>query len=215
MSSQPEDDDPNRRDFLVIAGNAFAAVGAAVTMWPFIAQMNPDASAQALASTEVDLSQVKEGQAITVMWRGKPVFIRNRTAEEVEAAKDTKLADLPDQSARNLALPESVPADDKNRVKQGHENWLVLIGVCTHLGCIPKGQTPAEVTMRGEYNGWFCPCHGSHYDTSGRIRKGPAPRNLDVPPFEFVSDTKIVIGATDAKKSAASPVKANEGRAHG
>jgi ubiquinol-cytochrome c reductase iron-sulfur subunit len=215
MSSHAEDDDLNRRDFLVIAGNAFAAVGGAVALWPFVDQMNPDASAQALASTEVDLAPVKEGQAITVMWRGKPIFIRNRTAEEIKKAEETPLADLPDPSARNLALPESVPADDKNRVKDGHKNWLVMVGVCTHLGCIPKGQTPAEVTMRGDYNGWFCPCHGSHYDTSGRIRKGPAPRNLDVPPYQFVTDTKIVIGAADASKPAAKPAKANEGAGHG
>ncbi|MGQ0673749.1 MAG: ubiquinol-cytochrome c reductase iron-sulfur subunit [Hyphomicrobium sp.] len=193
-SSHDDDDDANRRDFLVLAGNAFAGVGAAVALWPFIAQMNPDASAQALASTEVDLAPVKEGQAITVMWRGKPVFIRNRSKQEISEAEAVKLADLTDRSARNLAMPESAPADDKNRVKAGHENWLVLVGVCTHLGCIPKGQTAAEASMRGDYHGWFCPCHGSHYDTSGRIRKGPAPRNLDVPPYEFVSDTKIKIG---------------------
>lgn len=202
MSSDPHDEDPNRRDFLVLAGSAFAAVGAAATMWPFIAQMNPDASAQALASTEVDLSPIKEGQAITVMWRGKPVFIRNRTKDEIAAAEKVSLEELSDKSARNLAMPESAPALDDNRVKKGHENWLVMVGVCTHLGCIPKGNTPAEATMRGDYNGWFCPCHGSHYDTSGRIRKGPAPRNLDVPPYEFVSDTKIVIGAVDAKPAA-------------
>jgi ubiquinol-cytochrome c reductase iron-sulfur subunit len=196
----------------VIAGNAFVAVGAAATMWPFIAQMNPDASAQALASTEVDLSPVKEGQAITVMWRGKPVFIRNRTKAEIDEANKVDLASLTDDSARNLALPESAPATDANRVKKGHENWLVLVGVCTHLGCIPKGQTAAEATMRGDYHGWFCPCHGSHYDTSGRIRKGPAPRNLDVPPYEFTSDTKIIIGAADVKP-AAKPAK--EGASHG
>lgn len=185
-------EEPNRRDFLIIAGNAFAAVGAAAAIWPFIAQMNPDAGAQALASVEVDLAPVKEGQAITVMWRGKPIFIRNRTKQEVDAANKVALSDLPDDSARNLALPESAPAEDINRTKKGHENWLVLIGICTHLGCIPKGQAMADT--KGDYDGWFCPCHGSHYDTSGRIRKGPAPRNLDVPPYEFVSDTKIKIG---------------------
>jgi ubiquinol-cytochrome c reductase iron-sulfur subunit len=193
-STADQDDETNRRDFLIVAGNTFAAIGAAAALWPFIDQMNPDASTQALASTEVDLSPVKEGQAITVMWRGKPVFIRNRTKAEVDQAKATALSDLSDQSARNLALPETAPASDANRVKKDHDNWLVLIGICTHLGCIPKGQTAAEQSMRGEYGGWFCPCHGSHYDTSGRIRKGPAPRNLDVPPFEFVSDTKIKIG---------------------
>ncbi len=186
------DDEPTRRDFLVIAGNAFAAVGAAATLWPFVAQMNPDASTQALASTEIDLSPIKEGQAITAMWRGKPVFIRNRTKEEIAKATEVKGDQVPDNSARNDLLPEDTPADDVNRVKEGKTNWLVLVGICTHLGCIPKGQSMGD--ERGDYGGWFCPCHGSHYDTSGRIRKGPAPRNLEVPPYAFISDTKIKIG---------------------
>jgi ubiquinol-cytochrome c reductase iron-sulfur subunit len=185
-------EDPTRRDFLTLAANAFVAVGAAVTLWPFIDQMNPDAGALALASTEVDLSPVKEGQAITVMWRGKPIFIRHRTKEEIAAANSVDPKDLPDDFARNDALPEGTPATDLNRTKKGHENWLVLIGICTHLGCIPKGQALAD--SKGDFDGWFCPCHGSHYDTSGRIRKGPAPRNLEVPVYEFVSDTKIKIG---------------------
>jgi ubiquinol-cytochrome c reductase iron-sulfur subunit len=185
-------EDANRRDFLVIAGNAFAAVGAASLIWPFVQQMNPDASAKALATTEIDLAPVKEGQAITVMWRGKPVFIRNRTKDEIEAAAQVDPSELPDPEARNAALPSNDPAVDANRVKAGHENWLVMVGICTHLGCIPKGQTMSDV--KGDFGGWFCPCHGSHYDTSGRIRKGPAPRNLDVPPYEFVSATKIKIG---------------------
>jgi ubiquinol-cytochrome c reductase iron-sulfur subunit len=184
-------EEPTRRDFLVVAGNAFAAIGAASLIWPFVQQMNPDAGAKALASTEVDLAPVKDGQAITVMWRGKPVFIRSRTAEEVAEAEKVPPADLPDGDARNAALP-GAPATDANRVKKGHEKWLVMVGICTHLGCIPKGQSMTDV--KGDYGGWFCPCHGSHYDTSGRIRKGPAPRNLDVPPYEFVSDTKIKIG---------------------
>lgn len=175
-----EANEPTRRDFLTIAGPAFFAVGGAVTLWPFIAQMNPDAGALALASIEVDLTPVQQGQAITVMWRGKPVFIRNRTPEEVEQAKEVKLADLPD------------PQSDQDRTKKGHENWLVAVGICTHLGCIPKGQSLGDV--KGEYGGWFCPCHGSHYDTAGRIRKGPAPRNLEVPPYNFLDDTKIKIG---------------------
>jgi ubiquinol-cytochrome c reductase iron-sulfur subunit len=185
-------DDTNRRDFLVLAGNAFAAIGGAAVLWPFINQMNPDASALALASIEVDLTPVKEGQAITVMWRGKPVFIRNRTADEIKQAQTVNMGELRDPSARNGALPEAAPATDADRVKKGKENWLVLVGVCTHLGCIPKGQSLADA--KGEYGGWFCPCHGSHYDTSGRVRKGPAPRNMDVPVFAFVSDTKIKIG---------------------
>jgi ubiquinol-cytochrome c reductase iron-sulfur subunit len=184
--------EPNRRDFIVIAAQAFAGVGAAVALWPFISQMNPDASTQALASIEVDLSPVKEGQAITVSWRGKPVFVRNRTAKEVEEAKDVKVAELPDPLARNDDLPDKAAATDLNRTKKGKENWMIVVGICTHLGCIPKGQGLND--DKGEYGGWFCPCHGSQYDTSGRIRKGPAPRNLEVPPYEFVSDTKIKIG---------------------
>ncbi|HZT47861.1 MAG TPA: ubiquinol-cytochrome c reductase iron-sulfur subunit [Hyphomicrobiaceae bacterium] len=185
-------EEPNRRDFIVIAAQAFAGVGAAVALWPFIHQMNPDASTQALASIEVDLTPIKEGQAITVSWRGKPVFIRNRTPEEIKKAAEVKVADLSDTSARNDSLPEKAPATDANRTKKGHENWLVLVGICTHLGCIPKGQSLSD--SRGDFGGWFCPCHGSHYDTAGRIRKGPAPRNLEVPPYSFVSDTKIKIG---------------------
>jgi ubiquinol-cytochrome c reductase iron-sulfur subunit len=185
-------EEPTRRDFIVIAAQAFAAVGAAVALWPFIHQMNPDASTQAMASIEVDISPVKPGQAITVKWRGKPVFIRNRTEDEVKAAKATPLADLKDKLARNEALPESARATDENRTKPGKENWLVLIGICTHLGCIPKGQSMTD--YKGEFGGWFCPCHGSNYDTAGRIRKGPAPANLAVPPYTFLSDTQIKIG---------------------
>ena len=189
MASEVED--PDRRDFLVIAGNAFVAVGAAATLWPFVAQMNPDAGAQALASVEIDLSPVKEGQAITAMWRGKPIFIRNRTPDEIKAAEAVPLADLPDQSARNDLLPESTPATDQNRVKEGKDNWLIMVGICT-LGLHPQG--PGHGRHEGRFRRLVLPCHGSHYDTSGRIRKGPAPRNLEVPPYEFVSDTKIKIG---------------------
>ena len=175
-------DNPNRRDFLVVAGSSFAAVGGALMLWPFISQMNPDAGALALSTTDVDLASIKEGQAITVKWRGKPVFIRNRTKKEVEEAQAVALRGLPD------------PQADAARVKKGSENWLILVGVCTHLGCIPKGQTIGD--SKGEYGGWFCPCHGSHYDTSGRIRKGPAPKNLEVPPYAFTDEakTKIRIG---------------------
>jgi ubiquinol-cytochrome c reductase iron-sulfur subunit len=183
---------PSRRDFIVIAAQAFAGVGAALALWPFIHQMNPDASTQAAASLEVDLSPIKEGQAITVLWRGKPVFVRSRTKEEITKAVDVKLSELVDPSARNDDLPEKAPATDANRTKKGHENWMILVGICTHLGCIPKGQSIGDA--RGDFGGWFCPCHGSHYDTAGRIRKGPAPRNLEVPPYDFVSDSKIKIG---------------------
>ena len=185
-------EEPNRRDFIVILAQSFAGVGAAVALWPFISQMNPDASTQALASIEIDLSPVKQGQAITVSWRGKPVFIRNRTNEEVTAAKAVKLSDLKDPIARNDGLPGAAPATDQNRTKKDKESWLVLVGICTHLGCIPKGQSMADA--KGDYGGWFCPCHGSHYDTAGRIRLGPAPQNLLVPPYEFMSDTMIKIG---------------------
>ncbi len=195
VTTQKDDDkpDPGRRDFMVLAGSTFAGVGAAASLWPFIDQMNPDAGAQALASIEVDLSSVSVGQAITVLWRGKPVFIRHRQADEIAAAKAVAVDDLPDDKARNEDLPANDSALDANRVKEGHENWLVLVGICTHLGCIPRGKGATGQTG-GEYGGWFCPCHGSHYDTSGRIRKGPAPRNLDVPPYKFVSDNKIKIG---------------------
>lgn len=185
-------EDPTRRDMLVVAASAFAAVGGAATLWPLIQQMNPDASTQALASIEVDVAPVQEGQAITVMWRGKPVFIRHRTKTEIDQARAVDPRTLPDNNSRNGALPDGAPATDANRTKAGKEQWLVMVGICTHLGCIPKGQGLSDV--KGDYNGWFCPCHGSHYDQSGRIRKGPAPRNMDVPPFEFVSDSKIKIG---------------------
>lgn len=167
--------EPTRRDFLVVASASMGAVGAAAVAWPFIHQMNPDASAQALASTEVDLSSVAEGQVLTIKWRGKPVFIRHRTKKEIEAERAVQASQLPD------------PQDDAARIKAGKDQWLVVVGVCTHLGCVP-------LSNQGDFNGWFCPCHGSHYDNSGRIRKGPAPLNLPVPPYEFVSDKLIRIG---------------------
>jgi len=174
-TANDQDQEPTRRDFLYVATGAVAAVGAASVVWPLVAQMNPDASTQALASIEVDVSGVAEGQSISVIWRGKPVFIRNRTADEIEEAKSVSLDDLPD------------PQTDEERAVPGRENLLIQIGICTHLGCVPLGEA-------GEYHGWFCPCHGSHYDTSGRIRKGPAPANLEIPPYEFVSDTTVRIG---------------------
>jgi ubiquinol-cytochrome c reductase iron-sulfur subunit len=186
------DDPVNRRDFIHIAATAFAGVGAAAALWPLVDQMNPDATALSLASIEVDLAPIQEGQAITVMWRGKPIFVRNRTSQEVESAKAVSLDELKDPVARVMGANQEQPATDEALTKQGHENWLVAIGICTHLGCIPKGQRVGD--ERGEYGGWFCPCHGSAYDTAGRIRKGPAPSNLEIPPYEFVSDTKIKIG---------------------
>ncbi|GFO80508.1 MAG: ubiquinol-cytochrome c reductase iron-sulfur subunit [Methyloceanibacter sp.] len=190
--SLAHDDDPSRRDVILIGAGAFAAIGGAVALWPLIDQMNPDASTLSLASIDVDLAPIDEGQAITVMWRGKPIFIRHRTAKEVEEAKDVKLDDLVDPLARNANLPDDAPATDANRAAADKEPWLVMIGICTHLGCIPKGQAIGD--YKGEYGGWFCPCHGSQYDTSGRIRKGPAPENMYIPPYAFTSDTKIKIG---------------------
>jgi len=184
--------EPTRRDFMTIAAGSFAAVGGAAAIWPMIDQMNPDASALSLSTIEVDLAPIEVGQSITVSWRGKPVFIRHRTEKEIEEAKAVKMDDLPDTEARNDNLKDDAPASDVNRVKDKNEQWLVLVGICTHLGCIPKGQRVGDA--KGEFGGWFCPCHGSHYDTAGRIRKGPAPRNLDVPTYDFISETKIKIG---------------------
>ncbi len=186
------DGDHSRRDFLTIMAGSWALVGGAAALWPMIDQMNPDANTRALSTIEVDLAPIKPGQAVTVLWQGKAVFIRNRTDEEIKKAQATPVDQLKDTTAQNLALPDDADAKDENRVKAGKANWLVLVGVCTHLGCIPKGQSPGDV--KGEYGGWFCPCHGSQYDTSGRIRKGPAPLNLQVPPYAFLTDTKIKIG---------------------
>jgi ubiquinol-cytochrome c reductase iron-sulfur subunit len=186
------EDGHSRRDFLAIMASSWALVGGAAALWPMIDQMNPDANTRALASVEVDLSPIKVGQAITVNWQGKALFIRRRTEDEIKKARATPVDDLKDRTAQNVALPDSTDAKDENRVKPGKAEWLVLVGICTHLGCIPKGQSPGDV--KGEYGGWFCPCHGSQYDTSGRIRKGPAPLNLQVPPYTFLTDTKIKIG---------------------
>lgn len=171
-------DGETRRDFLLYATTAVGAVGTALALWPFVHSMNPAADVLALSSTEVDLAPIAEGQAITVVWRGKPVFVRHRTAEEIEAANAVDVSSLRD------------PQSDDQRVQK--PEWLVMVGVCTHLGCIPLGQKPAD--PKGDFGGWFCPCHGSHYDTSGRIRKGPAPANLPVPEYAFLTDTTIRIG---------------------
>ena len=188
MSATKHDQDPNRRDFLYLATGAAGAVGIAGAAWPFIDQMNPSAATRALASIDVDVSSIEPGQAITVKWRGKPVFIRNRTDKEIEEARAVDLEVLKDKLAENDNLDGAAPATDANRsAGEGKENWIVMIGSCTHLGCVPVG-------LAGDFGGWFCPCHGSHYDTAGRIRKGPAPQNLIIPPFEFVSDTTIKIG---------------------
>ncbi len=162
-----------RRDFIFTASYTLGAVGVGVAVWPLIDQMNPDASVKALSSTEVNVSEVQLGQSITVLWRGKPVFIKRRTEEEIAKARHVDLKELKD------------PEKDEDRAK--NPEWLVMVGICTHLGCVPLGN-------KGEYDGWFCPCHGSHYDTSGRIRKGPAPTNLEVPKYEFVDSNTIKIG---------------------
>lgn len=186
------EDDPSRRDVILIGAAAFAAIGGASILWPLLDQMNPDASTLSLASTEVDVGPIEEGQAITVMWRGKPIFIRHRTAKEIEEGKAVKIDQLVDPLARNANLLDNAPATDANRAAPERLPWLIMIGICTHLGCIPKGQAVGD--YKGEYHGWFCPCHGSQYDTAGRIRKGPAPQNLHIPPYKFSSDTKIKIG---------------------
>ncbi|MBR73050.1 MAG: ubiquinol-cytochrome c reductase iron-sulfur subunit [Rhodospirillaceae bacterium] len=172
------EEEGTRRDFLVLAAGAMGAMGAVGVVWPLIETMNPSADVLALASTEVDISGISEGQAISVMWRGKPVFIRHRTQAEIEEAQKVNIDDLSD------------PEADEDRSYKG--KWLILVGVCTHLGCIPLGNKLGD--PKGEYGGWFCPCHGSHYDTSGRIRKGPAPRNLEVPEHNFLDDTLVKIG---------------------
>jgi ubiquinol-cytochrome c reductase iron-sulfur subunit len=164
------------------------AVGAAAVAWPFIDQMRPDASTLALASIEVNVAAVEPGMSLTVKWRGKPIFIRNRTEKEIDEAKAVALGDLKDPVARNANIAVDAQATDIDRsAGEGKENWIVMIGSCTHLGCVPLGQA-------GDFGGWFCPCHGSHYDTAGRIRKGPAPQNLAIPTFAFTSDTVIKIG---------------------
>ena len=188
MSATEDTHDPDRRDFLYIATGMAGVVGAGAFAWPFIDQMRPDASTRALSTIEVDVSALEPGMSLTAKWRGKPVFIRNRTEEEIKAAQEVELAELKDPLARNANLSADAPATDVDRsAGEGKENWLVMIGVCTHLGCIPLGQ-------QGDFGGWFCPCHGSHYDTSGRILRGPAPENMAVPVFEFISDTKIRVG---------------------
>ena len=176
-----------RRDFLyyATAGAGVVATGAAV--WPLVNQMSPSADVQALASIMVDVSGVEAGTQLTVKWRGKPVFIRRRSAEDIAKAREVPLTDLVDQNAENANLPAEAKAEDKNRSLDETGEWLVMMGVCTHLGCVPLGDA-------GDFGGWFCPCHGSHYDGAGRIRKGPAPRNLPVPVAVFDSETVIKLG---------------------
>jgi ubiquinol-cytochrome c reductase iron-sulfur subunit len=169
-----------KRDFLQLIAGSGAAIGAAAIGWALIDSMEPSKDVLAVSSVEVDLTPITEGMGITLMWQGKPIFVRHRTAAEIKSAEDVKLSELID------------PATDDSRIKAGHNPWIVLIGICTHLGCIPLGNKPTD--PRGDWGGWFCPCHGSQYDTSGRVRHGPAPLNLFLPPYAFETDTKIKIG---------------------
>ena len=189
-------DEPTRRDFLYIATAAVGAVGAASTLIPLIDQMNPSADVLALSSIEIDLAPIRPGQVVTFTWRSHPLFVRHRTPEEVAAARAVNVQELMDPFARNASLPENAPATDENRIKPtsgaAKAEWLVTVGVCTHLGCTPEASTPNS--RQGDYGGWLCHCHGSQYDTAGRVRVGPAPRNLDVPQYAFMSDTRIKVG---------------------
>ena len=186
--SQADDHSGNtRRDFLYYATAGAGAVTAGAAVWPLVNQMNPSADVQALASIDVDVSSIEPGTQLTVKWLGKPVFIRRRSEEEIEAARETPVSELPDQGAENANIAAGADASDENRTLDEAGEWLVMMGVCTHLGCVPLGDA-------GDFGGWFCPCHGSHYDTAGRIRKGPAPTNLPVPPAVFSSDSVITLG---------------------
>ncbi len=182
-----DDEQATRRDFLYYATGGTGAVVVGAAVWPLINQMNPSADVQALSSVEIDISDIEPGTQITVKWLGKPVFIRRRTESEIDLARDTIISELPDGMGRNANV-SGADADDKNRTLDEKGEWLVMMGVCTHLGCVPLGNGA------GDYNGWFCPCHGSHYDTAGRIRKGPAPENLPVPLAIFINDTTIKLG---------------------
>ena len=175
-----DDDGVRRRDFINIAAVSFAGVGGAALLYPLVNQMNPSADVLALAQIDVDISRIEVGQAIKTIWRKQPIFIRNLTPAEIQAANAVDLGALRD------------PQTLAERTKEGHRNWLITLGVCTHLGCVPLGASEGE--NRGEYGGYFCPCHGTHYDTAARVRKGPAPRNLDVPEYEFTSPTAVRIG---------------------
>ncbi len=185
--SHAEDHEGTRRDFLYYATAGAGAITAGAAVWPLVNQMNPSADVKALSSIRVDISEIEPGTQLTVKWLGKPVFIRRRTEDEISEARDVAMDDLIDLSARNNNAPE-LDAADENRALDETGEWLVMMGVCTHLGCVPLGDGA------GDFHGWFCPCHGSHYDTSGRIRKGPAPENLPVPMAAFVDDTTIKLG---------------------
>jgi ubiquinol-cytochrome c reductase iron-sulfur subunit len=185
--SHAEDQSGSRRDFLYVATAAAGAVATGAAVWPLVNQMNPSADVLAVATKEVDVTTIEPGTQLTVKWLGKPVFIRHRTDEEIAAGRAVDINELRDMTAENDNLDPTADASDANRTIDADGKWLVMMGVCTHLGCIPLGDA-------GDFGGWFCPCHGSHYDTAGRIRKGPAPRNLDIPVAAFVSDLVIKLG---------------------
>ncbi|MBS0274753.1 MAG: ubiquinol-cytochrome c reductase iron-sulfur subunit [Proteobacteria bacterium] len=182
--------EPTRRDFLYIATGGVAAVGAALAAWPFIDQMNPSSAVLALSSIEADISSIQLGQQVVFNWRGHPLFVRRRTPQEIAQSKAVPLSALLDPVARNANLPDSAQATDADRVI--NPEWIIVVGVCTHLGCTPTVSTPQ--VPQGEYGGWLCHCHGSQYDVAGRVRHGPAPQNLAVPPYKFLSPTKIKVG---------------------
>ncbi|PVA07763.1 ubiquinol-cytochrome c reductase iron-sulfur subunit [Thalassorhabdomicrobium marinisediminis] len=186
--SNAEDHHGTRRDFIYYATAGAGAVITGAAVWPLVNQMNPSADVLALASIRVDVADVAPGTQLTVLWQGKPVFIRRRTEAEITAAREVDVAALPDPLANNDNLTGAEPATDENRTLDEAGEWMVQMGVCTHLGCVPLGDGA------GDFGGWFCPCHGSHYDTAGRIRKGPAPRNLPVPTASFVDDTTLQLG---------------------
>ncbi len=183
---------PARRDFIVQTAAAFVGVGGALSLWPFIDQMNPNGATPPLPVTDVDSSPIAPGQMILVAWRGSPIFIRHRTPEEIRLARSTPLSELRDRYARNETLPARTPATDENRTQEGHDSWLVVVGVCTHLGCLLKPEPVAEYASEGI--SLFCPCHAARFDHSGRVRSGPALTNLPVPPYRFLTPTQIRIG---------------------
>lgn len=191
--SHADDNEGTRRDFLYYATAGAGAVATGAAVWPLVDQMNPSADVRALSTIRVDVGGVSEGSQITVKWLGKPVFIRRRTQTEIDDARAVEVSDLPDPIARNDNLDGEVPATDENRSLDEAGQWLVQMGVCTHFGCVPLNDA-GDFVGSGGVGGWFCPCHGSHYDTSGRIRRGPAPENLPVPPAEFVDETTILLG---------------------
>jgi len=186
-----DDHQETRRDFLYYATAGAGTVAAGAAVWPLVNQMNPSADVLALSSVRVDVSGVEPGTQLTILWQGKPVFIRARTEDEIAQSRATDLSDLPDQKSQNANLTDEADASDENRALSEDGVWLVQMGICTHLGCVPLGEA-------GDFGGWFCPCHGSHYDAAGRIRKGPAPRNLDIPVASFLDDTTIQLGSIES-----------------